>query len=200
MSERYVGKVISNNDPDKEGKCQIYVEHLMSGFQPSQYQWFRQDKEFTSFIPENNDLVWCYFEDELASRQGYYQEKVTLKSYHTHNQTIGSITSVYPDVKYIKLANGISIAMSSNSSKPEISIYHPSAEIFIDKDGNVNIKAANEEIKMDATGITITATGKQIKMSATAGTPNGKGVFCALPGGACLFTGAVITTDIATGA
>jgi len=136
--KRYIGKVIDNNDPDLEGKCQIYVEHLMSGFQPSQYQWFKQDREFTSNIPEINDLVWAYFEDELASRQGYYQNKVTLKSLHEHNETIGSITGAYPDVKYIQLKNGVSIALNSNQT--EVSIIAGTAEIYIDPTGLISIK------------------------------------------------------------
>jgi len=111
--------------------------------------------------------------------------------------TVGA-SSVYPDVKYIYLKNGICIAVSSNASNPEITIYHPSASMFVDKSGNINIKNANgDEIIMNATGIEVKAPTKVIKIAGIPGAPNGLGGFCGILN--CLFTGAPHTTDTVTG-
>lgn len=195
--KKYIAKVIDNNDENKGGRVQVYIEELHHDISSDLYPWVRQDREFTSFIPEVDDLVWVYFQDEVFFRQstGFYCNKVTLKEKHEHDETIGSITGEYPNIKYIKLKNGCSIAM--NSDDPEITITHPSAEIFIDVDGNIIVTdATGNEIIMDTNGVEVKiASGKKAKLTGTPGTPNGQGGFCALPGGACLFTGAIITTD-----
>jgi len=143
--KKYIGKVIDNNDTDKEGKCQIYIEFLHSGFQPSQYPWCKQDRAWSSFIPEIGEFVWVYFEDEEFHRQGYYQNKVTLKDLHSHNETIGSLTGSYPNIKYTKLKNGVSFAM--NSEETEVSIVAGTAEIYINPDGLISIKNGTFDLK-----------------------------------------------------
>jgi len=155
MYTKYIGKVIDNNHSDKNGLCQIYIEPLHHDLEKDTYPWFKMDKSMTSDIPEIDDLIWCWFLEERYHQQGYYGNKINLLEYHTHNESIGSITTTYPDVKYIKLANGVSIALSSNSSTPEISIYHPTgAEIFINSSGEVHIKGSTGTLESSLLGET----------------------------------------------
>jgi hypothetical protein len=135
--KKYIAEIIDNNDPDTEGKCQIYIEPLHHDLQPSQYQWARQDREWTSNIPEIGDFVWVWFQDEEFYRKPYYQNKINLKNYNEQNESIGNISGSYPDIKYLKLANGVSIALNSNQT--EVTIVAGNAEIFIDSSGNINL-------------------------------------------------------------
>lgn len=183
MANEYIAKVIDNDDEDKEGKVQIYIEALMHGFKPSDYPWARQDKGATSAIPEKDDMIWVYYEDEVNYRNPYYKNKLNLEKYHEHDKYDDEVKSStggsaeYPDVKYIYFENGVCIAVSSSDSKPEITIHHPMAYIFIDKIGKMEIKTPMGEI----TGGMLTING--------AVAPTGSGPFCALP--TCLFTGSV---------
>jgi len=156
VHNKYIGKVIDNNHESQNGLCQIYIEPLHHDLNQDQYPWFKMDRESSSNIPEINDYVWCWFIDERYHKQGYYGNKLTLLEYHEHNQTIGSITTAYPDVKYWKFANGAAIAFSSNSDTPEISIYHPSgSEIFMNSDGEVYIKGSSGTLEYSLLGETV---------------------------------------------
>lgn len=156
ITNKYIAKIIDNNDTDQEGKCQIYIEELHHDLNVDQYPWARQDREWTSFIPEKDDLVWVYFVEDRYHKKAYYCNKLTLKEYHIHNQTIGSITAAYPHVKYIKLANGNAIAMSSDSDTSEISVYHSSgAEIYINNDGEIHIKGSGGTLEFSTLGETL---------------------------------------------
>lgn len=137
MPENYIAKVINNVDPDLKGKVQIYIPHKMEGMNPSHYPWVKQDKEWTSFIPEIGEYIWVYFIDETFLKKGYYKNKVTLKDYHDHNETIGSMSDVYPNIKYIKLSNGVSFALSSNLT--EASIKAGNTEIYINPSGAIKM-------------------------------------------------------------
>ncbi len=75
------------------------------------------------------------------------------------------------------------------------------AKLFLD--GNtpqIQIQQDTLKIIMNNTGIEVMAPSKTVKVSGTPGAPNGLGGFCGVPGGACLFSGAIITTDTLTGA
>jgi len=201
---RYIGKVIDNNSTNgpegvENGSVSVYIEEIMLDIPKDLYPWVFSDGEFTSNIPEIGDYVWVEFLDENNFRNGFYGDKVSLKEYHEHNETIGSITSSYPAVKYLRLANGVAIGFSSDPDSPEISIYHSEGkEIYVNND-NMTISAFDSQIIINDTGIQVSASGKTIQVSGTPGAPNGLGGFCGLAGGACLFTGAVITTDTITG-
>jgi len=157
---RYIGKVIDNNSTNgpeavENGSVSVYIEEIMLDIPKDLYPWVFSDGEFTSNIPEIGDYVWVEFRDKDNWRNGFYGDKVTLKDYHEHGETIGSITSVYPDCKYLRLKNGVAIGFSSNADTPEISIYHPTgAEIFIDTDGLVSIKGANGTLEASLLGET----------------------------------------------
>ena len=173
--KKYIAEVLDNNDPDQTGKVQIYIESLMWGFTDTSNScpWAKQDRELTSDIPETGDMIWVYFFDEDHYRKPFYGNKLNLEDYHTHNESIGSIETEYPDVKYIKLKNGVAVALSSNDDTPEISIYHPNdTEIYIDSDGYLYYTDANgNTITLDNNGITIEdANGNDITMGTSSGT------------------------------
>jgi hypothetical protein len=148
--KKHIAQIIENNDPDLEGKVQIYIPYLMEGFKKNHYPWAKQDKEFASFIPEKNEFVWVWFEDELYLRNAYYQNKVTLKEYHDHNKTIGSMSGAYPDIKYLQLKNGVSIAVNSNQT--EASIVAGGAEIYINPSGEIHIKGSSGSLEFSLLG------------------------------------------------
>ena len=157
---RYIGKVIDNNSTNgpegvENGSVSVYIEEIMLDIPKDLYPWVFSDGEFSSNIPEIGDYVWVEFLDEENWRNGFYGDKVSLRDYHEHGETIGSITSSYPSVKYLQLANGVAIGFSSNADTPEISVYHPTgAEIFIDTDGLVSIKGANGTLESTLLGET----------------------------------------------
>ena len=67
--------------------------------------------------------------------------------------------SKYPDVKYIYLKNGVSIGVSSDEANPEITVFHPKAYIFIDKNGYTYYKDEyDNRIKIYNEGIVIKDT------------------------------------------
>lgn len=143
-------KVIDNNDADLKGKVQIYIEPLMWGLKPADYPWAYQDREFTSFIPEVDDFVWVWFEEEDTYRKPFYRTKISFEEYSEHNSTIGSLTGSYPDLKYLKLKNGVSIALNSNQT--EASIVAGSAEIFINSSGEIHIKGSSGTLEFSLLG------------------------------------------------
>ncbi len=146
-------KVIDNNDPEKKGRVKIYIEWLMEGIPASDYPWAYQDREFTSYIPEINDMVWVYFENEENFKNPFYKNKISYEDYNEHNQKIGSLEGDYPDIKYIKLKNGVAIAINSN--KEEISITNGGAEIFINSTGEIHIKGDGSSIEFTVLGETL---------------------------------------------
>lgn len=230
MPELYIAEVKKNDSSKctgkntaKDGRVQIYIEWLHQEIAEDDLPWAKQDREWTSNIPEIGDKVWVWFEDEKNWRHPFYKNKLNLKSYpssKSHNETIGQITSKYPDVKYILLKNGVAIGLSSGDDA-EISIFHPKAEIYINKDGELKINAtktidikddAGNEIKTDNTGMNIkdknkneiqmTTTGIKItggNMLEVGGTvaPTGSGAFCGLPN--CLFAGSPHSGDKSMG-
>jgi hypothetical protein len=155
MSKLWPAKVIDNNDPDKQGKVQIYIEPLMLDVQPSLYPWANADREFTSNIPEINDIVWVWFENERDFYNPFYKTKLSYAEYNEHNATIGSLTGTYPDIKYIKLKNGVSIALNSNLT--EASILVGNAEIYIATTGIITIKNGSSTIERNVLGETLKA-------------------------------------------
>jgi len=189
MSELYIGKVMNNIDPDFEGKVQIYIEPLFHDVNPLFYPWFRQCREMSSNIPEIDDLVWCWFEDEKYYKKGFYGSKVNLKGLHEHNETIGSMTDIYPNVKYLKLKNGLAIAVSSNFT--EASILVGDAEVYISPLGEITIKSG--KVKIDGSG------SGELEVNGSVLPTSPGGPFCAVPGGKCLFTGADITGNKVSG-
>lgn len=169
----YKAKVIKNNHSDQDGSVQIYIESLHRDIKPDLYPWAMPAKEGAggsssfgiSCIPEINSLVWVFFEKEQFHRNAFYIWDLNLKDLNPHKlytnnvkSTVGS-EAVYPDVKYIYLKSGICIAASSSVASPEITIYHPKAYAFIDKNGYLYFKDTyDNRFKSDNTGIRLKDT------------------------------------------
>ena len=142
--KKFIAEIIDNVDPNENGKCQIYCEFLHHDLQPSQYPWAKMDRGWTSDIPEIGDKVWVWFADEKFYRKPFYPNKINLENYNEHNESIGSLSGSYPDIKYFKLANGVSIALNSNQN--ECTITTGDAEIFIDSSGNIKINGTQIQL------------------------------------------------------
>lgn len=143
MPNKFIAEVIDNNDPLKQGRCQIYIAHLMENWNPDHYPWAYPNRDWSSNIPEIGDKIWIFFEEEEFLKKPFYQNKVQFIDENDANETIGSMTGAYPDIKYIQLKNGVSIGL--NSDETEISILAGNAEIFIDKNGKVNINGNTKQ-------------------------------------------------------
>lgn len=140
---RYIAEVISNTDSLNQGRVQIYIPHIMEGWEKNHLPWAYPDREWSSDIPEVSDKVWVFFEDEKYFQKPFYQNKVQFISSNDQNKTVGSLTGTYPDIKYIQLKNGVSIALNSNDT--ECTIVAGDAEIFIDKTGKINFNGNSKQ-------------------------------------------------------
>ena len=158
MAQKYLAKVIDNNDPNKYGRIKIYIEVLMWGLKPDMYPWAYPDTALSSFIPEIGDFVWIFFEDEdkQTFKKPFYQNVLQFESLNTQNKSIGSMTGSYPDLKYIWLKNGVSIALNSNQTEASISV--GSAEIYINPSGEVHIKGSSGTLESSVLGETLKTT------------------------------------------
>lgn len=172
MPNYYIAEVKDNDDSHtippslKEGKVQIYIEHLMSGvLNPLDLPWAKSDREMTSNIPNIGDYIWVWFEDVKYWRNAYYGNKVDLKLLGMHKEfellikpkLLASgitVTGTYPNVKYqfyptldalgavIKpVTDGMCIGVCSSATTKEIFLFHSTGVfIFIDSLGKVTIK------------------------------------------------------------
>ena len=222
----YPAVVIDNNDEQKAGRVKIRINALMNDVKKSDLPWAStfsnngggSNSHGVSNIPEIDSQVYVFFMDDVTFDNCFYMADMQFTEKHGHKlfeenvKANVSFESNYPDVKYIYLKNGITLAMSSSDETPEISIYHPSAQITIDKDGNTLIEGNKNEINLDNNGITIkdnnsntiimdamgiTITGGKTLTVNGAGVPNGQGCFLGIKN--CLFTGAPISTNQITG-
>lgn len=169
----YIAEVINVADKDangtdqKIGRVQIYcapIHHNIKKNSSDLLPWAQSASCFTSFIPAVGDFVWIFFEKEEFYQNPFYMAPVNFSALHNHNKIIGSITSEYPDVKYIWLPNDVAIGMSAKDDNAEISIHHPKAEIYIEKDGHAKLYFSEDKNKLDITsdGIVITDINNNI--------------------------------------
>jgi len=148
--EIYIAEVINNVDTSSEGRVQIFVKELHYGVNPTLYPWARQDRPWTSDIPEIGELVYVYFLDKINFKKPYYQNKITLKNLHDHGvfdsdikSNIDGWASISPFVKFITLSNGVTIAISSSPATPEAVIYTPLGYLYINPNGGIEIKGTS---------------------------------------------------------
>jgi len=165
----YIAEVMSTDDKDennvtqKIGRVQIYcapIHHNIKEKAKDLLPWAQSASCFTSMVPPVGAFVWVFFEKEEYFKNPFYIAPVNFSSLNGHNENIGSMTADYPHVKYMKFANDVAIAFSDDDNKPEISIYHPKAEIYIEKDGHTTIHASNHTNKIDMNNDGIKVTDK----------------------------------------
>lgn len=169
----YAAEVIDNNDAETsgstgKGKIQFFIEPLHWGLgrnSRDKLPWARPyhnilggSNEFgSSVIPENDTIVWIWYEDDVNKKNPYYITGLNLNQlspHHLFDQEVkpnltdsGSISDTdYPDMKFIYSPNGICVFFSTSDSSKEIGIFHPSgAFIHIDNDGVVRNKGGKED-------------------------------------------------------
>lgn len=166
----YIGIVLDNNDPDKQGKIQFKIEYLMRNWETDKYPWAKpaplstggSNEHGVSCIPEIGSHCRFIFEDERNWKKAYYINDVHFAQKHPHELYETNVKSEvsgsanYPDVKFLYTKNGICIALSSNDSNPEITIYHPEGSyIHVNSSGNIEIKAGTATLEKSVLGETL---------------------------------------------
>jgi len=168
VNNLYIAKVIKNNDIElgsNEGRVQIYIESIMSGWKQDHYPWCRPftnsfggSNDFgTLSIPEKNSLIWVFAEKPNNYKNWFYLGDVSLKKLNPVKKILQFLTgkfktsfsskglglsSSYPDIKLTYYKNGIVVGISNSSDNPEIFIYHPkNAIVVIDKNGKLKTRS-----------------------------------------------------------
>jgi len=183
IKEFHYAKIVSNKDSDEAGRVSIRIAHLHDKVTDDLLPWAKPFASgfggSTSFgkseIPEENSLVWVLFENERDFLIPYYIADVNLNEFHPHSlfydnvkSSIDGFSSSYPDVKYTYYKNGICTAISSNSSSPEIVIYHPKGSyLFINSSGDILLNGAT---KVDITTKTDISLSSDTKIDITSKT------------------------------
>jgi hypothetical protein len=165
----------SQNSPYaiKNGAIQIRIPYLMDGILDDDLDWALpfhlsvggSNESGITCIPEIDSLVWVFFYDKELNKKLYYIADINLANFGPSSlfednvkSNIDGFSSSYPDIKNLHLKNGINIALSSDDSNPEISIYHPQGSyIFINKTGEIHIKAGSIAIEKTVLGETLKA-------------------------------------------
>jgi hypothetical protein len=158
----HVAEVKDDDDILKEGRVQIFIENLMSEFDESHLPWARPfhpgfggSSDYGRLrVPKKGSKVWVFSEKPDLLFNWFYMADVSLKKlnpiekiltflngkFKATPQTGGlGLSSSYPDVDIILYPNGIYTGVSTGDN-PEVFVYHPSALISIDKEGNISTK------------------------------------------------------------
>ena len=201
----YTGKVVDNNDPDKEGKCRIRVFGVFDNNVPDEdLPWALPDFTFVGslvgnfIVPPVGALVKVYF-----CQGDIYFPHYTTKAVQKNKQPTQKDTD-YPDNMVMWETDDGDYLTINRKSKETTFNHNSGTQILIKKDGSVEInidKDKNEQVNgnitINATGdIKITSTGDMklnhtgdLKVQGLAATPVPQGgPLCALP--SCLYTGA----------
>lgn len=171
MRGYHPAKVIDNNDPKKQGRVKIKIEHIHYGFSNEMLPWARQSSLSTggsntygeSSIPEANSYLWVWFEEvDVFYKQPYYVADLQFAGKHPHGLFESNVktglgsASVYPNTKYTYYKNGICIGVDSSSGNAEVFVYHPAGfKILINKNGYMNYTDPKNTIVSSSTGILI---------------------------------------------
>jgi len=217
----FTGKVVKNNDPDKEGKCKIRVYGVFGNDIPdNDLPWALPDFNFIgsklgSFVvPPVGALVKIYF-DHGDIYLPHYSTKAVVQSSQPSQKDID-----YPD-NMVMYETDEGDYFTINRKTKETTFNHNSGtQILIKKDGTVEITIVADKketvqgaselnntgditIKSDANINIEAANTIDIKGTTSLlvhGTPvpnGGLGPFCLLP--TCVITGAPHQTNKATG-
>lgn len=168
FSEVYLGIVVSNKDPDEQGRIKIRVPDMMEGWQEELLPWARKfsfgtggsDSFGASWIPEETTKVWIIFSDPGKWKFPYYigdaefKELNAAKVFSTRiSKHVPKFLSKYPDVKFTILKNGVCFAMSSSDKTPEILLSNPKGNlIHLDSEGTIYVGNDSGGIKIDKSG------------------------------------------------
>ena len=160
LENLFIAEVVSNKDSKKEGRVKIFVEWIMRDWNKSHLPFARpissggSSNSFgISNIPEEGTKVWVFCEKPELKKNWYYLgtfEEAKVNPHTSFTDLVSSGTS-YPNTKFMRFKNGITLAVDSSDSNPAIIIQHPkSTTLLIDKTGQVELKS-QKKIKMTAT-------------------------------------------------
>lgn len=180
LHDKYIGKVVDNNDPDKKGRCRIRVFGVFGDeVQDNQLPWALPDPNFvgslvgSSIIPPIGCIVSVYFE-----RGEIYLPRFTKKVID-ENHLPKNMGTDYPDnMIFFETDNGDRFEI--NRKKKTVLFEHSSGtKMEIKADGSVlvdsvkDIEQKHKLFKKDNGGFV---------------TPGPQGPYCAIP--VCPITGA----------
>lgn len=161
----YPATVISNTDPTLKGRIKIRVDHLHDSLRDDDLPWSYpmiginggSSSYGTAFIPEKDSKVWVVIEnmelqDPIFYISAFMWDDDSNKIFSTFEQQDGlkiGLSSQYPDVKFIKLKNGITVGLSSNTSTPEIFMFHPKgSSLKFNKSGDITVKSNDASVSI----------------------------------------------------
>jgi hypothetical protein len=193
----YIGKVINNIDPDKNGRCQIKVYGLFDEIPDSDLPWALMDDKFVgskvgSFIvPPIGAIVRVRFENDDVYFP-VYTTKVLDKNNSLNSVSNLNFTGDPNTLIFFATDNGDYFKINTLTKETE---YRASNGDFIKIDilGNITVDSSNNPTSM----ITINAPFVKIahKVSGTVLPDPTGGPFCALP--LEPITGAILQGQIA---
>lgn len=160
----FIAEVIDNEDSLKEGRVKISVEHLMSDFNESDLPWARpltnsfggSNDHGVLRVPKKSSFVWVFCEKPELYHNWFYIGDVSLKKMNPFKKILTflsgkfksppvsgglGLSSSYPNIDITSYPNGIYIGVSTDEASPEVFVFHPSALISIDTQGNLSSKA-----------------------------------------------------------
>lgn len=187
----YKGTVELNLDPEMKGRIKVRVENLFGNTSVALLPWAYpiinsvggSDDYGSSLIPEKGAEVWVLILntdllDPLFYLAGFNFEDTS--SFHNKFTTeikaqlsANTITSssIYPDMKFTTLKNGLAFGYSSGDSSKEAFIFHPDGTIiYIENSGNIQVRTSSADIK-------VKSTSGNIELEATSGKIKTKGVW-----------------------
>jgi hypothetical protein len=161
----YPAIVVSNTDPTLKGRIKIRVSHLHQSLRDDELPWAYpmiginggSSNYGSAFIPEKDSKIWVVIEnmdlqDPIFYISSFMWDDDSNKIFSTFEQKDGlkiGLSSQYPDVKFIKLKNGVIVGLSSNPNSPEIFMFHPQgSSLIFNKSGDVTVKSSDSSVSI----------------------------------------------------
>jgi hypothetical protein len=165
--------VVDNKDRKLKGRVQIRIPHLHEGVDDNDLPWaypmtsinggyssslFSTDSVYgSSFIPEKDSKIWVAIEnmdllDPIFYISSFMWDDESAKIFSTFEQVDGlniGLSSQYPNVKFIKLKNGVTVGLSSDTNNPEIFMYHPKgSSLKFRSNGSIEVKSPDDSVSI----------------------------------------------------
>jgi len=169
----FPAKVIDNKDPTLKGRVKVRISHIHESVDDSYLPWaypmininggyssslFSSDSPYGSaFIPEKDSKIWVAIEnmdllDPIFYISSFMWDDDSNKIFSTFEQQDGlkiGLSSQYPNVKFLKLKNGVTVGLSSDTNNPEMFMYHPKgSSLKFSPDGTIRVKSADNSVSI----------------------------------------------------
>lgn len=157
--------VIDNKDLTLKGRVKVRISYLHESVDDKDLPWASpmihinggSSTHGTSFIPEKDSKIWVVVEnmdlqDPIFYVSSFMWDDESSKLFSMFEQSDGlkiGLSSQYPNVKFLKLKNGVTVGLSSDPLNPEIFMYHPTgSSLKFNKTGDVKIKSADSSVSI----------------------------------------------------